>query len=66
MDFTFKTPQITLRLLKLLKKITAKYEYSVRSDELYTEIILVCDDSHDFLYQLAEVSNFFSIYFRTN
>lgn len=28
-----------------------KYEYMMRSDELYSEIIFVCDNTHDILYQ---------------
>jgi hypothetical protein len=43
----------TLRVLKLFRKLFAKYEYSSRSDPLYIEIIHVCDTSHDGLLQLA-------------
>ena len=38
---------ISLKTLKLINSIVAKYDHSVRSDPLYAEIILVCDDLHD-------------------
>ena len=34
---------ISLKTLKLINSIVAKYDYSVRT----AEIILVCDDLHD-------------------
>ena len=35
------------RCLKILKCIIDRYEFESRSDPLYEEIILVCDDIHD-------------------
>lgn len=37
-----------------MKKLTVKYEYSVRSDTLYKEIIKACDDAHDTLFALTK------------
>ena len=44
-----------IRALKVLEKITEKYEYSRRSDPLYQEIIYVVSDFHDLLFQLLKV-----------
>ena len=43
------------RVFKLLSKLTAKYEYSSRSDDLYREIILVADTTADYLLHFASV-----------
>lgn len=40
-------------VLKLLESITEKYSYLSRSDELYHEIVVVCDAVHDFLLDLT-------------
>lgn len=45
----------TLLSLKLLRKLTAKYEISARSDPLYEEIIEVCNTVHDPLLQLTAI-----------
>ncbi len=47
MDQNLQKNSQTLRSLKVLHKITLRYSYSMRSDELYTEIIHVCNHSHD-------------------
>jgi hypothetical protein len=44
----------TLRVVTLMTMITYRYTYSSRSDPLYSEIILVCDDTHDFLLRVTE------------
>jgi hypothetical protein len=44
----------TQRILLLMTMITYRYTYSMRSDPLYREIILVCDDTHDFLLRVTE------------
>ena len=33
-----------------------KYEYSMRSDPLYEEIIYVCDNSHDIIFAITNVN----------
>ena len=38
---------ISLKALKMINSIVVKYDYSARSDPLYAEIILVCNDLHD-------------------
>ena len=61
LDITVYTPEQTLRVLKLMRKMFVKYsiqkliryEYSSRSDVLYIEIIHVCDVSHDALLKLT-------------
>ena len=40
-------------VLLLIQDITAKYSILSRSDPLYEEIILVCDQTHDFLLDLT-------------
>lgn len=55
-DFNFQNNEQTIKILKLLDKITDRYSYTMRSDELFTEIIIVCDDCHDYLYKLTEVN----------
>jgi hypothetical protein len=35
------------RCLKILKKIVERWEFEGRSDPLYEEIIMVCDDFQD-------------------
>lgn len=40
-------------VLLLIQDITRKYSLLTRSDSLYTEIILVCDQVHDFIYGLT-------------
>ena len=40
-------------VLLLIKDITFKYSYLSRSDPLYEEIIMVCDQLHDFLLELT-------------
>ena len=50
------------RAFKLLSKLTAKYEYSTRSDDLYREIILAADTTADYLLHFATVEIFYLIY----
>lgn len=52
-DIELQNNEQTRKVLKLLHKITNRYSYEMRSDELYTEIILVCDTCHDPLYKLT-------------
>lgn len=40
-------------VLLLIQDITRKYSLLTRSDPLYEEIILVCDQVHDFLLDLT-------------
>lgn len=49
-----QSPAHTLRVLTLMTMLTYRYTYSSRSDPLYSEIILVCDDTHDFLLRVTE------------
>jgi len=51
------TSSFNYRIFKLLAKIMAKYEYSSRSDELFTEIILASDTTHDYLLHFATTIN---------
>lgn len=44
----------TLRVLTMMTMLTYRYTYSTRSDPLYLEIILVCDDTHDFLLRVTD------------
>ncbi|EAR95791.1 CAS/CSE protein, carboxy-terminal protein (macronuclear) [Tetrahymena thermophila SB210] len=53
-DFNLQNNEQNIRILKVLDKITDRYSYSMRSDELFTEIIIVCDNCHDHLYKLIE------------
>ena len=41
------------RSLKILKRIIDRYEFESRSDPLYEEIILVCDDMQDQLLNIV-------------
>jgi exportin-2 (importin alpha re-exporter) len=43
-----------LAVLKLIQSISHKYSYEQRSDPLYEEIIIVCDEIHDFLIELMK------------
>lgn len=43
-----------LAVLKLIQSISHKYSYEQRSDPLYEEIIIVCDEAHDFLIELMK------------
>lgn len=47
------SPEQTLRVLKLMRKLFEKYEYSSRSDPLYSEIIVACDATHNALLALT-------------
>jgi hypothetical protein len=49
---TEKTDSI-LTVLRLISDITYKYSVEQRSDPLYAEIILVCDQTHDFLLSIT-------------
>lgn len=40
--------------MKIIKKFTKKYEYSSRSDELYTEIIQTCTELHNDLFNITQ------------
>lgn len=40
-------------VLLLIQDITFKYSYLSRSDPLFEEIILVCDQVHDFLLEMT-------------
>lgn len=40
-------------VLLLIQDITAKYSYLGRSDPLYEEIILVCNQIHDYILQIT-------------
>lgn len=53
-DLTLSNTGTNLIVLKLFKRIIAKYEWSMRSDPLYEEIILVCNESHDAMMQLTK------------
>lgn len=51
---------VNFRIFNLLAKLTARYEYSTRSDNLYREIILVADTTADYLLHFATVIYLFS------
>ena len=40
-------------VLKLIQSISYKYTYESRSDPLYEEIIMMCNEVHDFLLELT-------------
>jgi hypothetical protein len=47
---------VNFRIFKLLSKLIARYEYTTRSDNLYREIILVADNTADYLLHFAKVN----------
>ena len=40
-------------MIKLIESISYKYTYEQRSDPLYEEIIIMCDQTHDFFLELT-------------
>lgn len=44
-----------MAVLKLIQSISYKYSYEQRSDPLYEEIILVCNQAHDFMLHLTPI-----------
>lgn len=49
LDYVNQVPAGVTAMLKLIQSISLKYTYSSRSDPLFEEIIIVCDQMHDFL-----------------
>ena len=53
MEATKKNFSLIEPFLQLAHSLTERYSYESRSDPLYKEIIIVCDQLHDYLWQLA-------------
>ena len=53
MQYANQNPNSIQPVLLLIQDITKKYSVLSRSDPLYEEIIMVCDQTHDFLLDLT-------------
>ena len=51
------TSEVNLRIFKVLSNLTAKYEYSSRSDPLSLEVILVANTTAEYLLHFANVTH---------
>ena len=52
-QYATQNPNAIHSVLLLIQDITTKYSYLGRSDPLYEEIILVCDQVHDYILQIT-------------
>lgn len=48
------SPANLSRVVHLMASLTFKFTYSLRSDPLYSEIIKVCDELHNYLFSTME------------
>ncbi len=48
-----QVPTSTIAVLKIIQSISYKYTYESRSDPLYEEIIIMCNEMHDYLLDLT-------------